>query len=259
MKKKSHNSGSLLALAILLLLGSCGPAQHPADDYSVWGVDVSRHQGAIDWPVVAKTGLEFAFVKATEGGNHTDENFGDHWAALSETNIRRGAYHYYKPLVNPQLQANNFLNQVGTLQPGDLPAVLDLEERGQLPIAQFIAQVQAWLDRVEARTAARPIIYTGHKFYNRYLAGHFTDYPIWIARYRNEEPLLADGHTFTFWQYTDAGRLAGIQHAVDINVFAGSSLDLANLALAPKGKPAITQEHNKPEPSKRWFGLMSAK
>lgn len=247
-----------MALATLLLSGSCGSDQHPADDYSVWGIDVSWHQGVIDWPVVASTGLEFAFVKATEGGNHADESFGKHWAALSQTNIRRGAYHYYRPLVDPQLQANNFLNQVGTLQPGDLPPVLDLEERGQLPSAQFIAQVQVWLDRVEARTAARPIIYTGHKFYNRYLAGHFTDYPIWIARYRSEEPLLADGHTFTFWQYTDAGRLAGIQKPVDINVFAGSSLDLAHLAVAPAGEPAITQQ-NKPEPSQRRFGLISAK
>lgn len=257
MKIHSPLLATLLCLSYLLL-SACGQEAHPADDFSVWGIDVSRYQGDIDWPLVAGTGLEFAFVKATEGKDHADENFGQHWAALNHTSIRRGAYHYFKPLVDPQLQANNFLSRVGGLQPGDLPAVLDLEERGELPTQQFIAQVQRWLDIVEQRTAARPIIYTGHKFYNRHLAGHFKAYPIWVARYKKEKPLLADGHAFTFWQYTDSGSLPGIDAAVDINVFAGTSLDLARLAIAPLGTPAVTQ-HNKPEPSLEKFGLMATK
>ncbi len=241
-----------------MLLANCGPVQHPADDFAVWGIDVSRHQGAIDWPQVAASGLEFAFVKATEGGTHVDETFRYNWAAIAETAVRRGAYHYYKPGVDAQLQANNFLSQVGELRPGDLPPVLDIEERGILTTAAFVQHIQQWLDLVEKRYGVRPILYTGQKFYNRYLAGHFPLYPIWIARYKAEIPLLADGRTFAFWQFTDSGRLAGIPQPVDINVFSGTSLDLALLALPPSGLPAITQR-NKPEPSEEGLGLIAVR
>lgn len=247
-----------LLLLLGLLLSSCGPVQHPADDFSVWGIDVSRHQETIDWPKVATNDLEFAFVKATEGGTHVDETFRHNWTAIAETAIRRGAYHYYKPGVDAQLQANNFLSHVGELQPGDLPPVLDIEERGTLSATAFLAHIQQWLDLVEKRYGVRPIIYTGQKFYNRYLAGHFPSHPMWIARYKAEIPLLADGRTFAFWQFTDSGRLSGISQPVDINVFSGSSLDLALLALPPKGAPAITQR-NKPESSMKELGLIAVK
>lgn len=224
-------STSWLYFLLLLGLNSCVSDQHPAQVYEVKGIDVSRYQAQIDWKRVAETGLDFAFVKASEGEDHEDELFAANWNALAQTGIRRGAYHFYRPSVEPKLQAENFFAKVGHLAPGDLPPVLDVETRGQVPNSEFIEDVKTWLLLAETRYGAKPILYTGQNFYNRFLAGHFPDYPVWIARYNKEIPALADGRTFHFWQFSDKGKLPGIEGHVDVNVFTGTALDLAMLAI----------------------------
>jgi lysozyme len=197
----------------------------------VTGIDVSRYQAQINWTKVADTGLDFAFVKATEGGDHQDELFSTNWNALELSGIRRGAYHFYRPAVNPKLQAENFFTTVGHLTAGDLPPVLDVETRGKTPSSEFVDDIKTWLLLAEARYGAKPILYTGQNFYNRFLAGHFPDYPVWIARYKKETPSLADGRAFQFWQFSDKGKLPGIDGHVDVNVFTGTALELAILSI----------------------------
>lgn len=219
---------------MLLLVGgwsSCGKDTHPAAEYEVKGIDVSRYQLVIDWHMVAAGGVDFAFVKASEGGDFRDERFSANWTGLLEAGIHRGAYHYFRPEVSSRRQANNYINAVGPLKRGDLPPVLDVEERGREDHAVFLEGLRQWLTLVEERYGVKPIIYTGQKFYNRHLAGYFPDHKIWVARYKNEEPTLADGRQFSFWQYTDKGRIPGISGPVDINVFAGNHLDLALITL----------------------------
>jgi len=218
---------------LLLLLSACGAGHHAALDYGVKGIDVSRYQGLINWEKAAGASLDFAFVKATEGGDYHDPLFSRNWEILYQNHIRRGAYHFYRPGIAANVQANNFIDRVENLQPGDLPPVLDVELRGNQPLEEFLGELEEWLLLVEARFGLRPILYTGQKFYNRYLAGRFNGYPVWIARYGKEAPVLADGRNFQFWQYVDAGKLAGIQGPVDLNVFSGSLTELAKLCVPP--------------------------
>ena len=66
----------------------------PLEDGERYGIDVSAHQRAIDWQAVAADGIEFAYVKATEGGDFTDRRFADNWAAADAAGLDRGAYHF---------------------------------------------------------------------------------------------------------------------------------------------------------------------
>ena len=93
--------------------------------YEVHGIDVSHYQAEIDWESVAEQGVQFAFVKASEGMTLIDTLFCDNWAAMKAADIRRGAYHFFRPQTPVYEQAFNFQTAV-QIEPGDLPPVLDV-------------------------------------------------------------------------------------------------------------------------------------
>ena len=222
----------LCALPLLWLTACLPDRPDAADRYEVVGVDVSHYQGVIDWEALADDGHDFAFIKATEGEELQDAAFAANWANAGKTGMRRGAYHFFRPEVLPATQAKNFFSAV-ELRPGDLPPVLDVEDRGKLSPAQLVTAVRQWSRMIEVRYGVKPIIYTGQNFYNRFLAGQLDDFPLWLARYDAEEPVTVCGRDYAFWQYTDEGRLPGVVGDIDRNVFLGSHLDLALLCIPP--------------------------
>ncbi len=212
---------------------SCLPdGPDAAHRYEVSGIDVSHYQGAIDWDELANDGHDFAFIKATEGKELKDKAFFVNWTLAGKTGMRRGAYHFFRPEVKAEQQARNFFNTV-QLAPGDLPPVIDVEDRGKLSTKQLVLRVTRLAEMMEIRYGVKPILYTGQNFYNRFLAGQFDDYPLWLARYDADEPVTVCGRTYAFWQYTDRGQLPGIRGNVDRNIFTGTHLDLALLCLPP--------------------------
>lgn len=221
-------------LAILLApLTSCLPDRPEiADRYAVSGIDVSHYQGIIDWDALAREGHDFVFIKATEGRDLKDTAFATNWKLAGDAGMRRGAYHFFRPEVSAEAQARNFFGSVN-LQTGDLPPVIDVEDRGKLSATALVKRIMTLSETMRVRYGVRPIIYTGQNFYNRFLAGQFDDHPLWLARYDTTEPVTVCGRDFDFWQYTDRGRLAGINGNVDRNVFTGSRLELEMLCLQP--------------------------
>lgn len=197
--------------------------------YSVMGIDISHHQSDVDWlrlrnAHVADLPLHFVIIKATEGTKLIDENFNDNFYRARENDLVRGAYHYYKTNRDPKTQAKFYLKQVHLLD-GDLPPILDIEERGNKPLKQFQKDVLKWLELVEEEYSVAPIIYTGYKFKVDYLgAPEFDRYPLWIAHYY-EKQLKYKG-PWLMWQYTDCGRVDGIKGTVDLNIFNGEVADL---------------------------------
>lgn len=206
--------------------------QDASDRYEVKGVDVSHYQGVIDWDLLAADGHDFAFIKATEGEELKDEAFAANWHLAGLTGMRRGAYHFFRPEVMPDIQATNFIAEV-ELRPGDLPPVIDVENRGNLSVAQLVSRVKKLSLVMELHYGVKPIIYTGQNFYNRFLAGQFDDHPLWLARYDYDEPVTVCGRNYNFWQYTDSGQLPGVVGDIDRNVFLGTHLDLALLCIPP--------------------------
>jgi lysozyme len=223
----------LLLVSILIstaLFYFNGPASW-SDDYAVRGIDVSHYQENIDWNKVAKQQVDFVFVKATEGNTLNDKLFCDNWEAIKAEGMHRGAYHFFRANVSPEQQALNFIRNV-KMEAGDLPPVLDVETLDGSGKIQLLAGVITWLYMVEIAYGVKPVLYTNQKFYNTYLAGHFEDYPLWIARYNGiRQPNLADGRQWEFWQRHDTGKLDGIDGAVDMNVFQGSKADLEALCV----------------------------
>ncbi|MCB0599335.1 MAG: glycoside hydrolase family 25 protein [Lewinellaceae bacterium] len=220
---------SILALA----LTACEHQTVRLQQYEVHGIDISHYQSTINWDsVMGGDELHFAFVKATEGISMTDTLFCRNWEEMKRVGLYRGAYHFFRPTLPAEWQADNFLDAV-EMEYGDLPPVLDVEVLDGASKVQLITGVRTWLYLVEIRYNTKPILYTNLKFYNKYLAGQFDDYPIWIARYNSREPSLACGRDWQFWQYGNRGRLSGINGHVDFNVFNGSLKELESLCFSP--------------------------
>lgn len=209
--------------------GVCLPTE-----YQVHGLDISHHQGQVDWDLLAYHHnplfpLRFVFLKATEGGDLADEHFAFNFEQARAHGMIRGAYHYFIPKTDPLKQAEFFIRNVN-LQQGDLPPVLDVERTGRLSTCELQERVLTWLQRVEHHYGVRPILYTGYKFRKHYLSDTlFDSYPYWIAHYYVDS--VSYRGKWHFWQHTDVGRVPGISKRVDLNVFNGTLEELQHLTL----------------------------
>lgn len=202
------------------------------EDYAIHGIDVSRYQNIIAWEEVSAMRVHniqmgFAFIKATEGIGNTDPQFRRNWKKAKANNIPRGAYHFFIASKDGKLQARNFIDKVD-IEPGDLPPVLDVEQRNGVSTAQLRREVRKWLDAVEYHYKVKPIIYTNVDFYKQYLGSDFDRYPLWVAHYyEQQQPRIK--RDWIFWQHNDGGRVNGIISKVDFNVFRGDSAQFRNL------------------------------
>ena len=242
----------LLAAAFVATLAAGASAQSAPT-----GIDVSHYQGRIDWVGVAGAGVDFAFVKATEGTSLTDLTYPLNRQAAAGVGVRIGAYHFARPsgttdaaiAASAIAQADAFL---AFAQPavGDLLPALDLEATGGLSPTNLTAWTQAWLDEVDARLGVRPIVYASPNFWKKYLG----DTPIfaldgdalWIAHWTSAAlPILPGGGWggvgWTFWQWSDCQHVTGIAHCVDGDRFNGTSLDAETIQPYPSALPASTE------------------
>ncbi len=192
--------------------------------FPVWGVDVSHHQGRIDWPRVRAAGFEFAFIKASEGQSLRDKDFAANWAAAEKAGVSRGAYHFFTFCTPAALQAANFIAAVPAAA-SMLPPAVDVEFSGNCanppPIAQIRSELQILLMQLELAYGRKPILYVTRDAYARIVEGGFADYPLWV---RNVfwRPHVATPHRWLFWQFADRSRIDGVRRPVDLNVFHGS-------------------------------------
>ena len=202
--------------------------------YSMHGIDVSHYQGDINWKMLKQTRqgkfpVEFIFMKATEGGDFSDDRFVANFDSAKVHGFIRGAYHFYNPKTDANKQADFFIRSV-KLEPGDLPPVLDIEMKSK-DVKKLQQDLKIWLRKVENHYGVKPIIYASYKFKTKYLNDSiFNTYPYWIAHYYVDS-VRYQGE-WKFWQHTDVGTLPGIDEKVDLNVFNGSFSELKNILIA---------------------------
>jgi GH25 family lysozyme M1 (1,4-beta-N-acetylmuramidase) len=201
------------------------------------GLDVSSHQGAVNWADVADGGASFAYVKATESTDYVNPDFAQQYNGAYAAGLVRGAYHFATPNTSSgTAQANWFVSHGGGWSDDGrtLPPAVDLEYNpygktcyGMRPAA-LVHWVHAFVNRVEARTGRLPTIYTSTSWWSLCMGGDasFGADPLWIARYNTVIGTLPPGwRTHTFWQYADSGSFPG-----DQDVYHGSAAELRALA-----------------------------
>lgn len=201
--------------------------------YSVYGIDVSRHQGNIDWEQLkrenpADAPISFAYIKATEGSDFADINFSKNFEEAKKEGFIRGAYHYFGTQSTGLAQADMYIKTV-KLQKGDLPPMVDVEEKPKNR-ELFIQELKIFIAKIEEHYGVKPIIYSYKKYKQRYLSDKYFDkYPSWIAHYY--VPQLDEETEWLMWQCSDIGVLPGITTNVDINIFNGNIEQLKSMLI----------------------------
>lgn len=193
----------------------------------LFGIDISHHNGEINWDEVknSKHPIKYAFIKATEGQKLIDKKFHYNWKKAKDNGFLVGAYHFYIPHVNSEIQFNHFSSTV-KLEKGDLLPVLDIERESSLGRDNLIEGIRNWINLCEKKYGVKPIIYTGRKFYTKYLKDEFSDCPLWIASYSNENSI--NGIEWDLHQFTEKVIVKGVPEKVDGNNFKGDFVKLKN-------------------------------
>lgn len=227
----------LLTCAALAIAGCAGtPDDSPfplATSFAVQGIDVSKYQGNVDWQAVSGSGVRFAWIKATEGGDYLDDKFRQNWELSRAAGVVRGAYHFMYWCRSPEQQAAWFVANVPN-DPFALPPVLDVEWNPQsrtcprkLPRAEAIADMKIVLEGMERAYGKRPVIYTSVDFHRDVLQGEFTDYPMWVRSVKAYPSVRYGERRWHFWQHTATGTVPGVHGYVDRNCYYGSLDDWA--------------------------------
>lgn len=224
----------LMWLLALCLKGDSAPKE-PATEPTVKGtqdgipgIDVSSHQGEIDWQAVAESGVKFAIVRLgyrgyDSGTLHVDPNARQNLEGARAAGLQVGAYFFSQALTGEEAleEAELALEVLGDFKL-DLPLVYDWEfvsrdaRTGDLTPQELLACVHSFCGEVEA-AGYGPMIY-----FNRELSRTLLDldrvkqYPFWLASYTQT---LDFSHEVRFWQYTDQGSVPGIEGNVDLDVY----------------------------------------
>lgn len=201
-------------------------AQHPRS-HAVHGIDTSVWQGEIDWATARANGVNFAFLKATEGGDLTDPAFARNWRAAAAAGVPRGAYHFFYHCRPAAEQARWFIAHVPKV-PGALPPVLDIEWthrsptcRHKRPAAEVQAEARIFLRAVTAHYGQRPILYTTVDFYEENQLWQVQGVDFWLRSTAAHPSDAYPGQHWLIWQYSGTGLVPGITGEVDLNAFAG--------------------------------------
>ncbi len=201
---------------------------HPSQ-FQVHGVDVARFQNQINWRQLRKAGVQFAFIKATEGGDLLDPMFADNWRGSRKAGVLRGAYHFYYFCTPPEVQAAWFIRNVPRGR-GDLPPVLDMEWnpfsptcKRRPPAQEVQREMKIFLSILERHYGRRPIIYTTPKFYRENRLAQMSNEQYWLRSTAKSLQEVYPGQRWLFWQHSATGRIPGVNGDVDLNVFVGSA------------------------------------
>ncbi|MFM9851229.1 MAG: GH25 family lysozyme [Sphingomonadaceae bacterium] len=207
---------TLVAALLYLYARNWGPSR---ESYPTQGIDVSYHQGVIDWNKVRAAGVDFAYIKATEGADLHDERFADNWRVSATAGIQRGAYHFFTLCRLARDQAENFIAHV----PRDgsaLPHALDLEFGGNCSARPardvVLSEIATFLKMVEAHSEKPMILYLTKEFDDRYGVSNAIDRSLWLRKIAF--PPDYGARPWVMWQASSLRAVDGIEGRVDWNV-----------------------------------------
>jgi lysozyme len=239
-------AAALLTTTVMLCAAGCGGAPDGDAEKVGWtsqpvtvcaggsivqGVDVSVYQGSIDWAQVKASGRGFGIARVSDGTANPDSTFAGNWSGMKAAGVVRGAYQFFRASVDPTAQANLLLNAIGTLEPGDLAPMADVEVMDGQSGATLVANLATWLSVVKAKTGRTPMIYSAPGFWDALPStGQFASDTLVVANWQVSCPDTPTPWTgWTFWQYADNGSVPGISGAVDLDEYNGTLAQLQAL------------------------------
>lgn len=197
------------------------------------GIDVSHHQGNINWKKVKKNAnIEFVYIKATEGVTYTDPNFSKNLKGASKNGFNVGAYHFFRTTSSAHAQFNHFKSVVPKSAINLIPMV-DVEidvKKSKWSHKQVTDSLQVFMNLCKKYYGKDPMIYGTQRSYNTWCAPHFNHYHLYIGRYGKAAPIIKGKGTYTIWQYSETGHIDGIKKPVDLCKF-GKGHTLSELLL----------------------------
>ena len=198
----------------------------------IYGIDVSHHQGKIEWGKVKKwknKKLDFVYIKATEGATYIDKKYKTNIKEAKENDFLVGSYHYFRTTSSIENQFQNFIKTIDKSEQ-DLIPLIDVEEKTNWTNKEFHKNFKAFLNMVENYFGQKPMIYTVNSFYNLNLSGKYKEYHFLIGRYGENAPNMRDKTSWTIWQFSETGKVEGIPKDVDIDML-NDKYDLQDLRI----------------------------
>jgi lysozyme len=245
MKVKISMKGILYLLCVLCVFSVFYAENNKAKPNTniIHGMDVSHYQGNIDWEQVKQNQpkIAFVYVKATQSSHDVDPNFNENWESARQAGILRGAYHFFNAQADPKKESDLFISIVKKIEPKDLPPWLDLEGGKYSAVKsvtkeKYVSNVLIWLEEVEKALGIKPIIYASPDFARDHLTDkRFSPYGLAVAEYNPaaKAPEMKGAwkdQPWTFWQFSQTGKVKGINGNVDLDRFNGSIPELLKIA-----------------------------
>ena len=171
----------------------------------LFSVDVSHHQGAMDWKRTKAAGVQFAYIKATEGLNWYDPQFSRNVQGARQNGIPFGIYHFWRGLVAPELQLANFMKSYESIDIGNpIPFAIDVEAHDGLTPKQTKNSLVKLIQLMANELGKLPTIYTSKEKWDKYVEPYerWEELPLWAANWEASTPTLPrDWEEWYIWQY----------------------------------------------------------
>lgn len=185
------------------------------------GIDVSNWQGNIDFTKVKEAGIEIVYIKATEGTDYVDPFLKSYYDGAKANGLKVGFYHYLTARTERETreQARYFVDTLGRMETDCIFAV-DLGNKKGLNNDSFSELARIFIQELKSLTDIDCMIYASTSTAKYDLARFLSEYPLWVAEYGVSEP-RPNGKWLKWagWQYSNTGRIAGIEGNVDLDIF----------------------------------------
>jgi len=218
-------------LALLLVVGGYCLYRHyrpnvnvTFTNYPIQGIDVSNHNGVVNFKKVAGEGYSFVYIKATEGISYRDKRFARNARNAAAAGLKVGAYHYFRKGRDGAKQADNLLGAIAGKRI-DLPLVIDVEDakNDNVDRETTLQRLKSMVARLTEK-GYRVMIYTNGNGYEKYVRSNFEHLPIWLSSFVHPDN-LGKNRQCQILQYCHWGSVAGVHGEVDLNVFVGQKND----------------------------------
>ena len=183
------------------------------------GIDVSHHQGFIEWSrvIADRPDIQFVYVKLTEGASHIDSRAAKNVSGAASVELPVGGYHYFRMTSGAKEQFEHFKKNLDHCMHGQrhvLIPMVDVETADGHKVQEVQDSLRVLLTLLEKYYGKKPMIYGTMRSYNTLLAPDFNDHPLYIGRFGTNEPEVNNGD-YTVWQFSEKGHIDGIPKSVD--------------------------------------------